>query len=211
MDNPLKDLVQNLTREFFNNLHVCGYYGKYYSEENLELLLRKGIFPYDWFNNYSKLDENALPPKEEFYSKLGLESISDEDYVHAQKVWKEFNCKKFREYHDLYMGLDVLQLAEVFENVQDVCQKNYKLDPAWYCTAPGLAWDALLKKTGVKLELLTDPNMLLFFEARTRGGISICSNRYGKANNPYMKGSYNPKEANKYLGYFDANNLYGYA
>ena len=131
--------------------------------------------------------------------------------MHAQKVWNEFNCKTFREHHDLYMGLDVLQLADVFENFRDVCQKNCKLDPAWYYTASGLAWDALLKKTGVKLELLTDPNMLLFFEAGTRGGISICSNRYGKGNNPYMKGSYNPKEANKYLGYFDANNSYGYA
>ena len=91
------------------------------------------------------------------------------------------------------------------------CLSDCKLDPAWYYTAPVLACDALLKKTGVKLELPTDPNMLLFFEAGTRGGISICSNRYGKGNNPYMKGSYNPKEANKYLGYFDANNSYGYA
>ena len=104
------------------------------------------------------------------------------------------------------MGLDVLQLADFFENFRDVCQKNCKLDPAWYYTASGLAWDALLK-----LELLTDPNMLLFFEAGIRGGVSICSNRYGKVNNPFMKESYNPKEANKYLGYFDANKLYGYA
>ena len=71
--------------------------------------------------------------------------------------------------------------------------------------------DAFLKLTGQELELLTDYEMLMLLEKATRGGISICSHRLRKANNPYMKESYNPKEANKYLGYFDANNLYGYA
>lgn len=112
MDSPLKDLVRNLPNESFKNLY--GYYGSYYGGEKLELLLRKGVFPCDWFNNYSKLDENALPPEEEFYPKLNLVGISDEDYEHAQKVWKVFNCKKVRDYHDLYVGLDVLQLADVF-------------------------------------------------------------------------------------------------
>lgn len=83
MDSPLEDLVRNLPNESFKNLY--GYYGSYYGGEKLKLLLRRGVFPCDWFNNYSKLDENALPPKEEFYSKLNLVGISDEDYEHAQK------------------------------------------------------------------------------------------------------------------------------
>ena len=113
------------------------------------------------------------------------------------------------EYHDLYLKTDVVLLADVFENFRDVCLKNYKLDPAWYYTSPGLSWDALLKKTEIKLDLLSDINMILFVEAGIRGGVSMISNRYGKANNKYME-NYNPKEESKFITYLDANNLYGW-
>ena len=119
--------------------------------------------------------------------------------------------KTFKDYHDLYNVSDVLLLADVFENFRDVCMKNYQLDPAWYYTAPGLAWDAALKKTGVELELLSDPDMLLMFEKGIRGGISMISNRHGKANNSYMGDEYDDKRATKYITYLDANNLYGWA
>ena len=117
----------------------------------MDLLKRKGVYPYDYVNSVDK-----LAAKEAFYSKLNDEDISDEDYEHAKKVWNEFNMKTLREYHELYNKSDVLLLADVFENFRDVCIKNYELDPAWYLTAPGLAWDAMLKTTGVKLELLTE-------------------------------------------------------
>ena len=113
-----------------------------------------------------------------------------------------------REYHNLYLESDVLLLADVFENFRDVCSKNYGLDPAWYYTAPGLAWDAALKITKVNLELLADIDMLLMIEKGVRGGISMISTRYGKANNPYMN-EYDPKLPTKYISYLDANNLYG--
>ena len=116
----------------------------------------------------------------------------------------------FREYRDLYMKLDVLLLTDVFENFRSVCLKNYELDPCWYFTAPGLARDACLKKTGIQLELLSDINMLLKFEKGIRGGVSMISKRYEKANNKYMKG-FNLEEELKFIQYLDANNLYGWA
>ena len=119
--------------------------------------------------------------------------------------------KTFKDYHDLYNKSDVLLLADVFENFRDVCMKNYQLDPAWYYTAPGLAWDSCLKKTGVELDLLSHPDMLLMFEKGVRGGISMISNRHGKANNSYMDYEYDDKRATKFITYLDANNLYGWA
>ena len=116
-----------------------------------------------------------------------------------------------RGYHDLYLESDVLLLADVFENFRNVCLKNYKLDPAWYYTSPGIAWDAALKMTGVELELLTDPDMLLMIEKGVRGGISMISKRHGKANNKYMGEEYDPSQPSKYITYLDANNLYGWA
>jgi len=174
------------------------------------MLLRKGVFPYDWFNSLEKLDETQLPPKEAFYSKLNNFNITDDDLEHALKVWEHFKMTTFHEYHDLYMKLDVSLLTDVFENSRSVCLKNYELDPCWYFTAPGLAWDACLKKTGIQLELLSDINMLLMFEKGIRGGVSTISKRYAKANNKYMKG-FNLEEESKFIQYLDANNLYGWA
>ena len=117
----------------------------------------------------------------------------------------------FKDYHELYNKVDVLLLADVFENFRNICLENYELDPAHYYTAPGLAWDAALKVTGVNLELLSDIDMLLMVEKGIRGGVSMVSNRYGKANNKYMDDKFNYNEPSKYIQYLDANNLYGWA
>ena len=157
-----------------------------------------------------RMNETKLPPNSEFYSIFNDSHITDDDYEHAQKIWKEFNMNSIKDYHDLYLESDVLLLADVFENFREVCQRNYKLDPAWYLTSPGLSWDSMLKKTEVELDLLTDPDMLLMFEKGTRGGVSMISNRYSKANNKYMKDFDNSKPSS-YIMYLDANNLYGWA
>ncbi|XP_065640538.1 uncharacterized protein LOC136073101 [Hydra vulgaris] len=132
--------------------------------------------------SFSKeLKVNEFTNKEEsFYSRLNNERISDEDYLHAQTVWKEFDCETFRDYLNLYNVSDVLLLADVLENFRDVCTKNYKLDPAWYFTAPGLAWDAALKITKVKLELLSNYDMIFMIKQEIRGGINA-NNLYGWA------------------------------
>ncbi len=145
------------------------------------------------------------------YSQLNDSDISKEDYQHAQNVWEKFDMKTMREYHDLYLRSDVLLLADVFENFRDVCMSKYGLDPCWYYTSPGLSWDALLKTTNIYLENITDPDMYLFFEKATRGGISTITTRYGDANNPYMGDEYDDSKPTKYITYLDANNLYGWA
>ena len=151
--------------------------------DKFDLLNRKGIYPYDFMSGIEKFEETKLPPKEKFFSKLNDCGISDEDYEHGKEVWKYFKIKNMGKYHDLYLKSDVLLLADVFEEFRNACLENYSLDPAWYYTSPGLSWDGLLKHSKINLELLTDPDMLLMFEKGIRGGISMISNRFGKANN----------------------------
>ena len=151
-----------------------------------------------------------IPPKEAFYSKLKLANITDEDYEHVKKVWEAFEIKILGEYHDLYVQCNTFMLADVFENFRNKCIEIYDLDPAHFLSAPGLAWQACLKKTKVELELLTDIDMLLMVEKETRGGICQAIHRYAKANNKYMK-NYDKNNESSYIEYLDANNLYGWA
>ena len=202
LQTSLANLVGNLQPEDFLNT-------KKVFKKNVDLLTRKGVYPYDYVSSIEKLSETQLPPKEEFYSNLNDEHITDKDYKHAINVWNTFNCKTIRDYHDLYLKSDVLLLSDVFENFRKTCLKHYNLDPAHYYTSPGLAWDACLKETGQKLELLHDYDMLMMFERGIRGGISHISKRYAEANNKYMK-DYNPDEESSYIQYLDANNLYGW-
>ena len=204
MATSLDSLVNNLPKESFKNLT------EFYEGKQLDLIKRKGVFPYDWFDSFNRLSSTSLPPKDAFHSVLNDSGISEEDYMHAQNVWETFKMKTMRDYHDLYLKSDVLLLSDVFENFRDVCLDNYRLDPMFYYTAPGLAWDACLKITKVRLELLTDYDMLMMIEKGIRGGVSMISTRYGKANNPYMK-DYDPDQPTKFISYLDANNLYGWA
>ena len=140
-----------------------------------------------------------------------MSGISEKDYQHACKVWNEFGLKNMGDYHDLYLKTDVILLANVFESFRKVCLDNYGLDPAHFYTAPGLAWKVCLKKTGVNLELLKDPDMLLMFDRGIRGGITQSVHKWAIANNPYMGCEYDPLQQTNYLQYLNANNLYGWA
>ena len=166
------------------------------------MLLRKGIHPYEYRDSWEKFNE-TLQYKKAFYSKLNLQDITDKAYAHAPKVFEEFKLENLGNYHDLYVQSDTLFLADVFENFSNKCIEIYELDPAHFSSAPRLAWHACLKKTEVKLELLTNIGISLITEKGTRG--AIC-----QANNKWMK-NYDKDKESSYIQYLDANNLYGWA
>ena len=205
-----KELIKRFasTYEFCNNDTT----GSSSSERvnKFVLLLREGVYPYEYADTWEKFSEISLPSKEDFYSNLNMEDISDIDYRHANNVFKVFKLENLGDYHDLYVQSDTLLLADVFNNFRDMCLKEYELDPGHFLSLPGLAWQACLKKTNVELELLTDYDMLLMVEEGIRGVIYHSIRRYAKANNKYMK-NYNNNEESSYIQYLDANNLYGWA
>ena len=136
-----------------------------------------------------------------------MENITSVDYRYVQRVFRNFKNKSIRNYHDLLVLSDTLLLADVFEKYRNKCIEIYQPDPANFLSAPGLEWQACLKNTGIKLELLTDVNMLLMVEKRIKGGMCYAIYRYAEANNKYMK-NYNKNKDSSYLKYLDANNLY---
>ena len=207
LNESLSTLVENLRKggtDCFEQLR------EHFPTDKIDLLTRKGVFPYSYLDSFERFDERELPPKSEFFNDLSGEDISDEDYDHAQKVWITFNMKTFGDYHDLYLQTDTILLCDVFENFRDLCQDYYKLDPCHYVSAPGVSWDAMLKMTGVELELITDPTMYCFLERGVRGGVSVISHRYARANNKYVQ-DFNPEEPSSFIIDLDANNLYGWA
>jgi len=205
LDNLSSNLLKDGKKEFVHTLNN----NKELSDDKIDLLLQKGVYPYEYMNSNERFDEEQLPPIEAFYSTLNGTGISKEEYKHAHNIWNTFKLKNMGEYHDLYLRTDVLLLTDVFETFRKTAMQSYKLDPTnGYLTLPNFAWDAMLKQTNVKLEQLTDIDMYIFCEKGIRGGISMVSHRYAKANNPYME-TYDPSKDSSYIMYLDANNLYG--
>ena len=204
MSSSLDNLTKNLPDDAFK------YTQQVFIKEQFNLMKQKGIYPYDYMDSFDRFNETQLPNKKDFFSILNNEHITHEQYNHAQNVWKTFNIKTMGDYHDLYLKFDILLLADVFENFRKTCLQYYELDPCHYFSSPGLSWDAMLKMTDIKLELMVDIDMFQFIEKGMRGGTSYIANRYGKANNKYMK-NYDEKAPTKYIMYLDANNLYGWA
>ena len=218
MHVSLSNLVDNLSelkiKEIDNDVLIKRCYNTYQLSNNdinkFKLLLRKGVYPYEYMDSWKRFNETKLPSKDKFYSTLNLEDISADDYVHAINVWNTFDIENLGEYHDLYVKLDTSLLADVFENFRNKSIEIDKLDPAYFLTTTGLSWWACLKKTGLNLELLTDQNMFLIYEKGIRGGICDKVHSYAEANknNKYMKNCNKNKESS-FLMYVDANNLYG--
>ena len=174
------------------------------------LLLRKRVYPYEYMDSFERFSE-TLSDKNAFYSNFNMESITDIDYRHAKDVFNKFNNNNLGDYHDLYVQSNTLLLADVFTNFSKVCFDIYELDPAHFLSAPGLAWQACLKKSNVELELISDVDMLLMFEKRIRGGITQAACRYYQSNNRYMGKKYDKTKKSTYHQYYDANNLCAWA
>ena len=200
-----KDINNKLKERFSNVYEFCDY-----DMNKFITLLRKGVYPYEYMDEWNKFDEKKLPCKELFYSNLTMEDISDTDYKHANNLFEKFNLNKLGDYHDLYVRTDTLLLADVFENFRNACLNDYKLDPAHFISLPELAWKACLKRTNVELQLINDYDMLLMIEDGIRGGICHAIKRFAKAKNYYMK-DYDKNKDSSYIQYLDSNNLYGMA
>lgn len=181
---------------------------KIVSDDKIDLVLRKGVFPYDYIDSLDRFEETSLPPPEMFYNKLNGLAIKQEDYEYAVKVWRELNMKTLGDYNDFYVKLDVTLLTDVMEQFRNVCMSAYGLDCFHYFTSPGLAWQSMMKETKCELQLLTDIDMILMVEAGVRGGLTSSVTRYVKANNKHLK-EFNPNDESVYIGYYDSNNLYG--
>jgi len=207
MNTSLAKLAENLgtnkpiTKNHFKDLG--------YTDEHVDLVTRKGVYPYDYIDSHDRFLETELPPFHEFHSTL-KGKITQEDYEHAQKVWNEFGCKNLGEYHDIYLKLDVLLLTDVWTEFRKVSMESDRLDPSHYTSLPALSWDSMLKMTGVKIELFTDMDMHDFIEKAKRGGLSMAVHRYFQANNPKMGEAFNPSKPTSWISYVDATNLYGW-
>ena len=172
------------------------------------MLLKKGIYPYEYMDSWNKFNQDKLPPMNNFYSELTMENITNSDYRHAQRVFKTFDNKKLGYYHDLYVQRDVLLLADVFENFRNQFSKTYDLDPANFLTLPSSAWEAYLKVLNVQLDLIINSEMLLRIEA-VRGGITQVITNFSEANNKYLQ-NYDQNKDTSFVQYLDVNNLYAW-
>ena len=208
--NPYEE--SNTEKENINTLRMIYKHtsNHFKNDEQFLKVIKKGVYPYEYIDGPDKFEETKLPPINKFYSSLHLNTVDEKSYKHALEIWNIFNMKNLGEYHDLYLKTDVLLLSDVFETFRNTALHNYNLDPACnYLTLPSYSWDAMLYKTKVHLEQITDIDKYIFIERGIRGGISMITHRYAKANNKYMGDKYNPNEENSYIMNLDANNLYG--
>ncbi|GBB99069.1 hypothetical protein RclHR1_03400021 [Rhizophagus clarus] len=151
----MNNSLANLTKNLGDDHPITSQHFKDFTPGQISLATHKGLYCYDYINSQDRFLETELPPIHEFTTTL-KGKISQEDYHYAQKVWKTYGCKNLGEYHDLYFKIDVLSLADVWTQFRKTCIKYYELDSSHYVSAPSLSWDAMLKKTGVKIELFTD-------------------------------------------------------
>ena len=133
INSSLDKLVKDLSDKDFK------YLGEKFNDEQLKLVKEKGIYPYEYFNNFKKFNESKLPDISEFFSSLKNRGINEKEYQRAINVWKLFKIKKLGEYYDLYLKTDVLLLCDVFEKFNKTSLEYYCFDPSHYFSSLGLS------------------------------------------------------------------------
>jgi hypothetical protein len=199
MSSSLASLVQNLDSLPFTELLK-----RDYPNLSNDVIKRKGIFPYSYFNSLTKLQESSLPPRCAFRNDLTGENCSEEDYRFAQRAWQEFDCQSFGDYLMVYLKLDVLLLACVFERFRQKALQQDGMDPVHFVSLPGLSFLSAFKMTGETIELLQDLEMYNFFERGIRGGMTFVNKHVVR--NEIV--THNQAEFTQHLAYIDQNNLY---
>ena len=220
-----KNLVFTDSMRFMNSsLEKLGdfkYLVDEFVSENLGILKQKGAYPDEYMNSFKRFNEEKLPARKHFFSstkkgkidndrKISDGYVSIKDYLVCEKIWDKFEMKNMVDYHDHYLKKDVLLLTCVFDKFVKTCLEFYGLDPWHYISSPGVSWDAMLRKTGIELEKISDIDKYYFIEKGLRGGTSYITKRYAKANNKYMN-DYDPEKPSTFITYLDKNNLYGWS
>ena len=203
MNSRLDSLVKNLPDDDFK------YLSEEFHGEFLRLGKQKGVYPYEYMDNFKKFSEDKLPDRCSFFRSLKDKRISKKDYLKADDIWNMFKINTMGDYHALYLKTGVLLLADLFEKFIKHSLDYYGLDPCHYFSSPGFSWDAMFKMTRIELDLISDIDMHLFIEKGMRGGICYIAKRHSKANNKYME-CYDGSKESKYITFLDANNLYGW-
>ena len=196
-----------ITREFAESSTFYPSAEEFTNERRLELLVKKGVYPYDYMSSFDKFNESASLSQDQFYNTLNREHLSEEQYEHYLAVCKVFDIKTLGNLHDLYVTTDVLLLTDVIMNFRSINLKDFGLDPLWYYTLPGFALDSMLKMTKIVLDVVPTTDMHLFIEKSMYGGITLVARRYAKANNEMLE-DFNPTKESSWILYVDMNSLY---
>jgi hypothetical protein len=208
LPSSLDKLVNNLLQSGSSNFKYINRFVK--NKKLLPFVFRKGIMPYDYISSWNSLKETKLPPRVKFYNKLTQKHVTKADYKYAKQFWQAFNCHTIADFVKYYMALDTMLLYEVISNFRERTFALYKLDCLKYFTLSHYAFDAMLKMTGVQLELLNSLDQWEYFENNLRGGLSGPTKRYLSANNPQVPG-YDPLKPCSYIFFVDCVSLYSAA
>ncbi|XP_064481238.1 uncharacterized protein LOC135394428 isoform X2 [Ornithodoros turicata] len=206
LNASLETLVKNLRDKGESNFQCLRQF--FPNEEHFQLVVRKGVFCYNFVTSFEAYDEPSLPPRDKFFNILNGTEVSEQDYNHAQNVYEKFRLKSLGEYSDLYLLTDTLLLADVFQNFRKWTLDVHKIEPFHFVSLPGLSMSCALKMSQVELELINDPNAYLLIENGLRGGVTQCSLRKATANVPGTE-QFDPEKEKKIINYIDVNGLYG--
>ena len=202
--------LDNLVRNLYNDegIEPFRYTRRTFGDSDPDIF-KKCVFPYEYMTDREIFNDVSLPAKEFFYSTMKTEFVTEEEYEHAKQMWNRYDCRTMKDYTELHMKLKTMLFVDVCHQFRAFAFRQYGLDPAHCWTLSEYTWQAALKFTGIRLELITDPDIFLMVESAIRGDISTVSSRLSTANNKYLK-SYDISQSSSFIMSWDVTDLYGY-